>query len=276
MRDEASGEPAEPCPACGRPMESVHFNADPEGLFVLHGPPPDGLVARLLEPLTGSLVTDESGAPVLAGVKQGHRFPGLHCGHCRQIILRYGPGRGGAAGWPTRAGPAAGRGRSAAEGLAEMKWLDPMPVRCPSCGRKSAARVAELRSLRAACPGCGASLAAAGERMLAEEARVGGEIDLFLVGYELAERYGLADDELFAARSLGDFARFVAERLDPAADREERAAEIVAAIARRVAPLLLSEAGSDERIARLRLAYSKQAEPGAAPDPGGSRGFRDV
>jgi hypothetical protein len=96
--------------------------------------------------------------------------------------------------------------------------------------------------------------------MLAEEARVGREIDLFMVGYQLAEQYGLADDDLFAARSLGDLARSVAERLDPAAGREERAAQIVADTARRIAPLLLSEAGSDERIAQLRLAYSNQAK----------------
>ena len=148
-----------------------------------------------------------------------------------------------------------------------MKWLDPMPTNCPACGGRFRIPVADLRSLRAACPGCGASLAAAGEWMLAEEARFGGEIDLFVVGYELSEQYGLADDDLFAARSLSDLARSVAERLDPAADRQERAAEVVADTARRVAPLLLSPTGSDERIARLRLAYSKQVEPGAVDIP---------
>ena len=53
-----------------------------------------------------------------------------------------------------------------------MKWRDPMPTNCPACGGKFPISVAALRSLRAACPGCGASLAAAGERMLAEEDRV--------------------------------------------------------------------------------------------------------
>src|SRR5579872_896792 len=59
-----------------------------------------------------------------------------------------------------------------------MRWLDPMPTDCPACGGQFPVPVAELRSLRAACPGCGGSLAATGERMIAEEARIGGEVDL--------------------------------------------------------------------------------------------------
>jgi hypothetical protein len=76
---------------CGQPMELVHFNTDGAGLLVLHGGAPDGFVAKLLEPFTGSFVTDDSGMPVLAGVKEGYKFPGMHCKHCRQIILRYSP-----------------------------------------------------------------------------------------------------------------------------------------------------------------------------------------
>jgi hypothetical protein len=105
--------------------------------------------------------------------------------------------------------------------------------------------------------------------MLAEEARIGGEVDLFQVGYELSERFGLPDDEFLAAGSLGELAHAVAGRLDPAADREARATEIVAEAARRIAPLLLSETGPAERLTRLRLAYSKYAEPSAAADRGG-------
>jgi hypothetical protein len=149
-----------------------------------------------------------------------------------------------------------------------MRWLDPMPTDCPACGGRFPIPVAELRSLRAACPGCGASLAASGERMIAEEARIGGEVDLFQVGYELSERYGLPDDVLLGSRTLGDLAHAVAGRLDQAADREARATEIVAEAARRIAPLLLSETGPAERLARLRFAYSKHAEPGAAADGG--------
>lgn len=89
MSDAISDNSAEPCPACGRPMELVHFRSDGTGLLVLHGPPPDGLAARLLEPFTSSLVTTESGAPILWGVRVGHKFPAQHCPHCRQIILRY-------------------------------------------------------------------------------------------------------------------------------------------------------------------------------------------
>jgi hypothetical protein len=72
-------------------MEPVHFQGDGAGLTVFHGPPPAGLAARLLEPVTGSLVTTEGGAPILWGGRAGHKFPALHCPHCRQIILRYRP-----------------------------------------------------------------------------------------------------------------------------------------------------------------------------------------
>jgi hypothetical protein len=72
-------------------MEPVHFRGDGFGLIVLHGPPPDGLAARLLEPFTDSPVTTESGQPILWGMRAGHQFPAQHCPHCRQIILRYRP-----------------------------------------------------------------------------------------------------------------------------------------------------------------------------------------
>jgi len=127
-----------------------------------------------------------------------------------------------------------------------MKWRDPQPVSCPSCGQRSAARVADLRSLRATCPRCGGSLAAAGERMLAEEKRIGREIDLFRVGYELQEQYGLPDSVILTARTLRELACALADRLGPAVGCEARAAEIVAETARRVAPVLLSEVGPSE------------------------------
>ncbi len=149
-----------------------------------------------------------------------------------------------------------------------MKWLDPLPTDCPACGGRFLVPVAALRSLRAACPNCGASLAAAGERMLAEEARVGREIDLFNVGYELQEQFGLPDSVILTAQTLEALARPLADRLGSAVDCEVRAAELVAEIARRVAPLLLIEAGLEMRIARLRLAYGKQTEPDAAPERG--------
>jgi hypothetical protein len=62
-----------------------------------------------------------------------------------------------------------------------MKWLDPMPTVCPVCADRYPIPVAALRSLRAVCPGCGASLAALGERMLAEEARLSRQVDMLLV-----------------------------------------------------------------------------------------------
>jgi hypothetical protein len=89
MQEETKAESANRCPTCGQPMEPVHFNADWSGLLVLYGDPPDGIVEKVLEPFTGSLVKTESGMPVLAGVKEKHRFPAMHCKHCRQIILRY-------------------------------------------------------------------------------------------------------------------------------------------------------------------------------------------
>ena len=104
--------------------------------------------------------------------------------------------------------------------------------------------------------------------MLAEEVRIGGEVDLFLVGYELSEQYDLPDDVLLGSRTLEDLARAVADRLDQAGDGEARAAEVVTEIARRVAPLLLREDGPAERLAQLRAAYSKHAEPFTARGPG--------
>ena len=89
MANATRPDSADACPVCGRPMEVVHFKGDGFGLMVLHGPPPDGLAARLLEPLTGSLVTTEAGSPVLWGIRAGHKFPAHHCPACRQIILRY-------------------------------------------------------------------------------------------------------------------------------------------------------------------------------------------
>jgi hypothetical protein len=91
MQEETKAESARFCPTCGQPMEPVHFIAGGQGLLVFHGEPPAGLIAQLLEPFTGSLVKSESGMPVLAAVKEGHKFPGLHCKGCRQIILRYTP-----------------------------------------------------------------------------------------------------------------------------------------------------------------------------------------
>jgi hypothetical protein len=108
--------------------------------------------------------------------------------------------------------------------------------------------------------------------MLAEEARINGEIDLFSVGYELSERYDLQDDVLLGSRSLADIAHAVAGRLDQSSDRAARATEIVAEVARRIAPLLLSDNGPAERLARLRLACSKHADQDAAADGGRDSG----
>jgi hypothetical protein len=123
-----------------------------------------------------------------------------------------------------------------------MQWLDPMPTNCPACGGQFPIPVAALLSLRAACPGCGASLAKAGEEMLAHEARIHRSYNLLLVACELdRDGVALSDGELEAAHSLGDLARAVADHLHPVADREARAAELVTEAARRVAPELLSE-----------------------------------
>jgi hypothetical protein len=145
-----------------------------------------------------------------------------------------------------------------------MKWRDPMPTDCPSCGARFPVPVAALRSLRAACPGCGASLVATGERMLAEEARFRREVDPFLVAVALNERSGLAipDGELDAVRSLDDLARAVAGLLPPGADRAARAGELVAEAARRSGrAYLLGEAGSDVVRAWLALGTGGHAEP---------------
>jgi hypothetical protein len=79
--------------------------------------------------------------------------------------------------------------------LRGMKWLDPMPTDCPSCGGRFAVPVAALRSLGAACPRYGSSLAAIGEWMLLEEARFRREVDPFLVAFELNEQGGLGSGD---------------------------------------------------------------------------------
>ena len=131
-----------------------------------------------------------------------------------------------------------------------MKWRDPLPVTCPSCDRGILAGVADLRSLQATCPRCGGSLAANGEWMIAEEARlrpvIDRAVDMCQVIMYVEDHTGLAfppgDD---AVESLEDLVQVLAGRLDGTGDREARAAELVAEAARRVAPRLLSEATSD-------------------------------
>lgn len=127
-----------------------------------------------------------------------------------------------------------------------MKYRDPQPTVCSECDRRFSVSVAALRSLRAVCPGCGATLAAIGESMLQEEARIGRQIDLIIVSLALDEQNGWAitdsadrSEEL----SLDGLIHSVAALLHPAADREARATELVTEVARRVAPRLLSEAG---------------------------------
>ena len=125
-----------------------------------------------------------------------------------------------------------------------MKWRDPAPIDCHACGDQSLVAVAALRLLRAACPQCGASFAAVGERMLAEERRIGREISRVGVAFELDEQTGLVvldDSEFDSGRPLRDVIRIVARLLHPAADREEQAARLVTEAARRVAPTLLGE-----------------------------------
>lgn len=142
--------------------------------------------------------------------------------------------------------------RAAKELVAGMKWCDPMPTDCPSCGGHFPIPTAALRSLQAVCPGCGASLAAVAERILAvfaqAQARFEREVGPFLVAFELEEDAGLGipDSELDATRSLNDLVRSVADRLPPAADRESRAAQLVVEAARRMGHTwLLDEADSD-------------------------------
>jgi hypothetical protein len=150
------------------------------------------------------------------------------------------------------------------EGVRGMKWCDPMPTACPSCGGRFPVPVVALRSLQAACPGCGASLSATGEWMLAEEARFRREVDPFLVALELNEQvpWVIPDSQLDAMRSLDDLARAVIGRLPPAADRQVRAAELVAEAARRSGrAYLLGEAGSELVRAWLGLGTGGHAEP---------------
>lgn len=124
-----------------------------------------------------------------------------------------------------------------------MKWHDPLPTDCHACGGRFPVPVAALRSFRADCPDCGASFAAIGEWMLAEEQRIGREIDRYRVGYELQKQYGLPHEVILTAQTLGELALLLVDRLDAAVDREVRAVELVTETARRIAPSLLNEVG---------------------------------
>jgi hypothetical protein len=74
--------------------------------------------------------------------------------------------------------------------------------------------------------------------MLAEEARIGRQVDLLVMALVLEEPAGLVltDAANNAAHSLEDLDRAVAGRLYPAADCEARAAELVAEAAGRAHP----------------------------------------
>ena len=92
MGNKDETEPAEACPKCGKPMEPCHLvNSTTAGTLVYHGPPPAGLLGRLAQVVTGSLVRTESGEPVLFGFDRDYQVPGMHCKHCHQIIIRYRP-----------------------------------------------------------------------------------------------------------------------------------------------------------------------------------------
>jgi hypothetical protein len=91
MQEQFNTKSADHCPTCNQPMEQVHFVGSGAGIAVLHGPPPEGVVARLLDPFVSSLVTNEDGMPVLSAIKENYKYPGLHCKHCRQFIIRYKP-----------------------------------------------------------------------------------------------------------------------------------------------------------------------------------------
>src|SRR5438045_1271597 len=67
MEKEVKTEPAEVCPSCGKPMEPVYLSNDFAGMLVYHGESPAGLLGRLAQVFTGSLVRTESGEPVLFG-----------------------------------------------------------------------------------------------------------------------------------------------------------------------------------------------------------------
>src|SRR5262249_43515582 len=94
-----------------------------------------------------------------------------------------------------------------------------------------------------------ASLTAAGERMLAEEDRIGQKIDLLLVALDLEEHAGLVltEGEVDAARSLEDLVRAAAGPLHPAADCEAGGAELVGEAVRRAAPRVLGGVVSNSR-----------------------------
>jgi len=136
--------------------------------------------------------------------------------------------------------------------------MDPAPIKCSECGGTFPVTVAALKSLRAVCAGCAASLAAVGEGMFAEEARIGRQIDLFHVALELDERNGwnVLDTHDESEWTLEGLARSVVGFLPPTAGGIAAATELVAETARRVAPRLLSEVGLEASIADLKLRYA--------------------
>ena len=115
--------------------------------------------------------------------------------------------------------------------------VDPAPTDCHACaGRFLIPVVASVAA--SGLPRLRHSLAAVGEKKLAEEARGGREVELIRVWFELHRQYGLSDADLLRRANAGGFAGLSPNASLRLPIAEERAAEVVAKAACRVVPAL--------------------------------------
>jgi hypothetical protein len=117
-----------------------------------------------------------------------------------------------------------------------MRFLDPMPVTCPTCAAESAQRVADLLALQATCPRCSTEMNDIGLRMRASMDDWSAFCAWARISMEVEDRLGVSMDDgavlkaklQSASLTLGDLADLVRRYLPS----EVRSKEIVLEAAR--------------------------------------------
>jgi hypothetical protein len=117
------------------------------------------------------------------------------------------------------------------EALAQMKYMDPLPVTCGNCSAESKQRVADLYALRAVCPHCGGSLAGIGQRMRAVSDDLGSGVAVVELLMRIEEEVGMEleipDTELEGVETLRALAHLVRWHLPPSPEADARSIALV-------------------------------------------------
>jgi hypothetical protein len=134
-----------------------------------------------------------------------------------------------------------------------MRFMDPCPVTCPTCGAASEQPVADLLGLRASCPACDGSLAAIGSRMRETVDEMAAFCTWANILMQVESKLGASidDAEMFTEDrhphqitrlTLRDLARLVARYLPQTPDADGRAVRLV------LEAVGLAPAGTDEGV----------------------------